>query len=182
MSSTRRRRPSPVRRSRGTASPSRTVSKVTEMTEGTSTVDTLLGLPPEQVAAWLERVTVGEAVGGEPVNWHGLAFTAASRAVTGRNPVWAAIAVRIYEDLARRAQPRDAEGFVMASMRVRAAMIEAFGELPGDELRDSQPLARWFRRIPTVTYAEAAGLARSPALEASPPADLLKLREIKNAL
>lgn len=73
------------------------------MAEKLDLLQTVVTWPPDQVAAWLHGLALGEPVGGESFNWALFAFAAAANAREERSLLWARIALRVYGVLAERA-------------------------------------------------------------------------------
>jgi hypothetical protein len=154
-----------------------------EVAEHVRNVEDILALSADEVLSWMATVEVGGEVDGAPFNWHGLAFTAASRAVKQHDLTWGRVAVLIYEELARRAHPADARSFRLSAMRVRAALINRFGDKPGDEVLDFDRIRLWFEQVPSMSVEDATRIIRSAdSIVAIPIETLRRLREVKNAL
>ncbi|MCP3059260.1 hypothetical protein LXT21_10790 [Myxococcus sp. K38C18041901] len=144
--------------------------------------DAVLAKPTQEVAAWLEGVTIGEPVDQEAFNWEVFAFTMATRAGEERSLPWARIALRTYEALAHRARARAAHSFWLSAMNLRARLIEDLGSRQGDTILDPEIVREWFQRVATLSPQDAQTLLASPDLQALPREKLLLLRDIKNAL
>ncbi|PTL83827.1 hypothetical protein [Vitiosangium sp. GDMCC 1.1324] len=137
---------------------------------------------PQEVWAWLDRVTIGEPVEGEPFNWDGFAFTAAAQARRERSLLWANIALRVYEGLVEREPDWAAESRTQSAMYLRAWMICELGVREGDTVLDPEVIVTWFRRTATLSFEEVVQWV-SPLDLLTTPIDMLrKLRSIKNAL
>ncbi|WP_426744742.1 hypothetical protein VZQ01_24160 [Myxococcus faecalis] len=144
--------------------------------------DAVLARPAQEVAAWLEDVTIGQPVDQEDFNWEVFAFTIATRAGEEQSLPWARIALRTYEALAHSAQARAAHSFWLSAMNLRARLIEDLGPRQGDDILDPEIVREWFQRVATLAPQEAQALLASSDIRAFPRDKLLLLRDIKNAL
>ncbi len=145
-------------------------------------LDTVLQWPANDVAVWLDGLTIGEPVGGENFNWEVFAFTAAARAGEERSLPWAHIALRVYDGLSSRSPARIAHSFSLSAMNLRARLIRDLGAQEGDPLLDPEVIVAWFRRMATLSVEDAGRLSSSTDLSTLPQDRLLKLRDLKNAL
>lgn len=145
-------------------------------------LETVLRLPANDVAVWLDGLTIGEPVGGESFNWEVFAFTAAARAGKERSLPWAHIALRVYDGLTSRSPARIAHSFWLSAMNLRARLICDLGAQAGDPLLDPEVIVAWFQRVATISVEDAERLLSSKDLGTVPQDKLLKLRDIKNAL
>jgi hypothetical protein len=140
-------------------------------------LEDVLAWPPARVLRWLERNNP-QSTG---LNWPVLAFSAAARAGEEPSLDWARVAWRVYGALIARSSPRQAFSYSISMMNVCANMIATFGVDAMDELRNPDTIARW--TLGLVPMAIEAAAALSPAEWAkTPPAELLRLRDMKNAL
>ncbi|MFP2959304.1 hypothetical protein ACLEPN_16055 [Myxococcus sp. 1LA] len=145
--------------------------------------DEALEWPLSKMNAWLDRLTIGGAVEGEPFNWDVFAFTIAMRAREERSPDWAHVALRIYDALVKRPPTgADAHTFWLSAMSLRAWMIAELGEREGDPVLDSAPIVEWVQRLTTMSLAEAAQWVALGDPRAIPIEKLRAMRRLKHAL
>lgn len=145
----------------------------------------VLDWPLSKMNAWLDRLTIGGAVEGEPFNWDVFAFTIAMRAREERSPGWAHVALRVYEALAHRPPSgADAHSYRLSEMNLRAGLISELGEREGDPVLDSEPIVAWVQRLTTISLEEASRWLAlvEEDFRAVPIEKLLVLRRIKHGL
>lgn len=147
--------------------------------------DDVLEWPLSKVNPWLDRVTLGGPIEGEPFNWDVFAFTIAARAREERSPGWAHVALRIYDALAKQPPLGATEhSFMLSAMNLRAGLISELGEREGDPVLDSEPIVAWIQRLTTMSLEEASrwmALAQED-FRAVPIEKLLVMRRIKHGL
>ncbi|MCP3104937.1 hypothetical protein LZ198_39335 [Myxococcus sp. K15C18031901] len=143
-------------------------------------IQAVLRWPLPQLQSWMERLVIGEPVGGNSFNWHGLAFSIAARAQRERSLEWARIAIRVYEALAH--QSDDPYSFMLSAMNLRTWLIQELGAREGDELLDPEIIYAWFRSLATIPIDEAKRVISTPDWRTIPTDVLLQLRYTKTAL
>jgi hypothetical protein len=112
-------------------------------------------------------------------NWLGLAETAALKANTTEDILWAEVAVLIYH---RLAESRDSgrESLMVSAMMLRAKAITKFGIVPDHFLLDIDLIIRWFGDSLTMSYIEASKKATN--WKNCQVSEIRQLRQIKNNL
>lgn len=153
-----------------------------DMETKTPLLQTVLKWPLPQVRAWLDGLSIGEAVRGEGFNWDGFAFTVAARARDERSLPWAHIALLVYEALAGRPPGGDTHSIMLSAMSLRAWMIKELGAQEGDAVLDSEIIFSWFQSLAVIPIEEIERLVSLSDRRIIPVETLLKLRHIKSAL
>lgn len=148
------------------------------MTQLTSTIK------PEdavETLAWLKRIELGEEKVPAGFNWLGLAETAALKANTTEDILWAEVAVLIYRQLAE-SRINGGESLMVSAMMLRAKAISnvSSGVVPGHFLLDIDLIIRWFCDSLTMSYNEASQKAMN--WKNCQISEIRQLRQIKNNL